>query len=214
MLDKESATAGDDGRFLFSECERCIEVLGKLVQIHLTMDDPGRTETDAAPEPVLRLRKVLLHVRAVISWNLGEYALHVMAPEIRVALEQLSPPLLNNARVVGSRGDDKAILMRKDFANWARDWDKRLAQFSHPNRITLAFHEQFGGLAKDDSLGYWCQLAWLLSGLTGHYGLSLCEVASYLDPSKEPEILDLVNQSWATPPESGRQGGGEGDAQP
>ena len=194
LLGKESSMDSDDGRFLFPYCERCIETLGKLLQVHVTMDYPQRSVTEADPEAILRLRKVAHHVRAVTSFDLGEYASHVMGPEIRAALEQLYP--VGMGIMFDGQPVDGATTPPKNFSRW----EKELVQFSHPTRVGLAFHERFGGLWKDDSIGYWGQLTGLLAALAVNYGLGLCVVAGYLDPSKEPEILDLVNQSWSTLP--------------
>ena len=74
---------------LRSACEQCLACLKDLLGIHLDIDPPTSVIAPNAPDCVYRLRKVLLHVDAISAWQLDTHVMHVIAPELRAASEQL-----------------------------------------------------------------------------------------------------------------------------
>ena len=66
-------------------CEQCISCLNELVRVHFEMDPADRLIRTDDEEIVYRLRKVLLHVKAITGWQLDTEVMHVLAPELRTA---------------------------------------------------------------------------------------------------------------------------------
>ena len=74
---------------LSSGCEQCISCLKDLLRVHIEMDPADRVICLDDEEIVYRLRKVLLHVKAITGWQLDTEVMHVLAPELRTANEQI-----------------------------------------------------------------------------------------------------------------------------
>ena len=74
---------------LSSACDECIANLDELVGIHLAIDPPNRIIQPTDPDGVYRLRKALLHIKSITSWTIDTEVMHVIAPEIRAAADEV-----------------------------------------------------------------------------------------------------------------------------
>ena len=62
---------------LRSGCEQCISCLKDLLSVHFDMDAADRVICPDDEAIVYRLRKVLLHVKAITGWELDPEVMHV-----------------------------------------------------------------------------------------------------------------------------------------
>ena len=175
---------------LHSACEQSIRHLNELSALHLAIDPPERTPNKSEAECVLRLRKVCLHVRAITSWDISADVLHVMAPDIRAAREQLYAIVLKFYD--GYKDADISKLRRY----WAEK-EKDLALFSHPTAMALVQGRDVGGFGKADNIVCLHKLYELLAGLVCDYSIGLYMTAEVLDRSKQPEIRQMIDRSGA-----------------
>ena len=168
---------------LRSGCETLIGYLRELQAIHLAMNAPALTAPESEAEVVLRLRKVFFHVQAVTSWKVGTHLLHVMAPDIRAAQEQLDPLILDDLY----EGD------KQEASSERRERDRVLAPLSHPTPMILIHPPDLGGL-KRDNVREFLRLYLLLSQLVNAYGLALGATADILGHSQQSEIIDVTKR--------------------
>ena len=174
---------------LRSGCEQCISCLKDLLCVHLEMDPADRAICAGDEEIVYRLRKVLLHVKAITSWQLDTEVMHVLAPELRTAGEQLelvwkklpreelSEYLADDGKsVVGGR--DKLFKSEKDI----------LSSYIHPTPQKLILGKELGGLRKADEVRCFVNLFTLLNDLVFRYSVSLGFMSQLLSGRKEGSI--------------------------
>ena len=147
------------------------------------MNAPALTAPESEAEVVLRLRKVFFHVQAVTSWKVGTHLLHVMAPDIRAAQEQLDPLILDDLY----EGD------KQEASSERRERDRVLAPLSHPTPMILIHPPDLGGL-KRDNVREFLRLYLLLSQLVNAYGLALGATADILGHSQQSEIIDVTKR--------------------
>ncbi|MCQ3805313.1 MAG: hypothetical protein KTV45_14655 [Acidimicrobiia bacterium] len=115
--------------------------VGELARIHLTVDIPTRVMQTSEPDWVGRLRRVLFHVRAVNYWEVTIDAAHVIAPEIRVAYEQLD--------AMWEHLPKEQCPTQIDFDWWGKEAsDDVLAAYTHPTPARLALPTESGGLSE------------------------------------------------------------------
>ena len=181
---------------LRSGCEQCIECLKELIRVHFEMDPYDRAICADDEEIVYRLRKVLLHVKAIAGWQLDTMVMHVLAPEIRTADEQidlvwkklpreeLSEYLSDNGKsVVGGR--DKTFKSGKAV----------LSSYIHPTPQRLLLGKELGGLGKPDEVRCFIDLFMLLTGLVFRYGVSLGFMSRLLSGGKEGSIAAVMSKA-------------------
>ena len=189
MTTNQISSRKEAEEILHARCERCVGYLSELLAIHLAMDCPTRRPIPSEAESVLRLRKVFFHILALTSWGVDTEVIHVMAPDIRAAKEQLEPIVL------GQSSDENDIvdhaMQRRTFS----DRNAQLAPFSHPTPAILIFSRDVGGLGEGDAILILSNLNLLLAELVVDYCMGLGVVADALYPSKQSEILDVMNRS-------------------
>ena len=160
------------------------------------MDPADREICTDDEEIVYRLRKVLLHVKAIVGWQLDTEVMHVLAPEIRTADEQidlvwkklpreeLSEYLSDDGKsVVGGR--DKTFKSGKEI----------LSSYIHPTPQRLILGKELGGLGKPDEVRCFINLFMLLSGLVFRYGVSLGFMSQLLGGRKEGSITAVMSKA-------------------
>ena len=187
MLNRER-THDEAESTLKSGCLRFRGRLRWLNAAHREVDDFVReTRSLSGTRHALRLRKVYFHVRAITSCPMDEWALHVMAPDIRAAEEQLEPVVRDHID-----GSDNAALteLRKRFA-WR---EKQLARFSHPTETLLRYPRFAGGLHDASPVLYLTVLHKLLQGLTTDYFTGLDVMADAAGYPDWPEVWDAANR--------------------
>ena len=186
-------TKGEAVDRLRSGCEEFISCLKGLLRAHLEMDPTDRVICPDDEAIVYRMRKVLLHVKAITSWELDTEVMHVLAPELRTAgkqielvwkklpKEELSEYLGDKGRsVVGGR----LTLFKSE--------KKILSSFIHPTPQRLLLGTELGGLGKPDEVRCFINLFTLLSSLVFRYGVSLCFLWQLQGGGKESSIAPLL----------------------
>ncbi len=180
---------------LRSGCDQCISCLRELISIQFELDPVGRVIGPDDEEIVYRLRKVLLHVKAITSWELDTEVMHVLAPEFRVAekqidkiwkkvpREQLTEYLSDGGEsVVG--GYDKLFKSEKNI----------LSACCHPTPQRLMLPKELGGLGRPDEVLCFINLFALLLSLIFRYGVSLAFLSQTLGGSKEDKIASVMGK--------------------
>ena len=177
-------------------CEQCIVCLKDFLGVHFELNPADRMICADDEEIVYRLRKVLLHVKAIVGWQLDTEVMHVLAPEIRTAheqidrvwkklpREQLSEYLSDDGNsVVGGR--DKTFKSGKEV----------LSSYIHPTPQKLRLGKELGGLGKPDEVRCLVNLFMLLSGLVFRYGVSLCFMSQLVSGRKEGSIATAMSKA-------------------
>ena len=166
----------------------CLRFRGRLRWLNAThrdVDDFVRgRKTLSVTKHALRLRKVFFHVRALTSCPMDEWALHVMAPDIRAAAEQLEP-MVRNHIIDGS--DNAALAERRKHFAWRK---KELPRFSHPTATSLLYPRFAGGLHDACPVLYLTVLHKLMQGLTTDYFMGLEVLAEEAGYPDWPEVRD------------------------
>lgn len=188
--DKSQSTPG-----LISGCERCIELLKELISLHLEMDPGDRKLSGTEDEVVLRMRKIALHVRAIVECEINRLAMHTLAPEIRAANEQIR-------KICEGRSAGYLLeLMGTDISKVSqevRDMDdsarRALSPYVHPTSIRLGVPQVKGSLTSADERWYFPQLFSLLFGLANDYSLTLAYFCHVIGQSRDHEFLSLCEK--------------------
>ena len=175
---------------LTSVCEGFIDCLKELQALHLTMDDSEGTPIASISELTLRLRKAHLHAQSITSWEIGRHVLHVMAPDIRAAQEQLDPIVLTGL------ADNDKVTRSGGGGGYTSDRDRALNLFCHPTAVSLIYGPDQGGL-HTDNVRELAQLVPLLGGLVTAYCLALGMMAGALSHAAQSEIVSLLQRAGA-----------------
>ena len=181
--------------FLLSGCEQCLSCLNELTSIHINMDAIDRVIQPDDDEIVYRLRKVLLHVKSVASWQIDTRVIHVLAPESRAAAEQIDmvwkkvqkDQLTKFMLEIGA----SAIGERSAYSKMGRDI---LSRFVHPTPQELLLAREQGGLGNVDEILYYIQLLLLLNSLAVRYAVSLIFLSQLFSGKKEAEIASVITR--------------------
>ncbi|MCY3570790.1 MAG: hypothetical protein OXH19_05560 [Chloroflexi bacterium] len=172
---------------LNERCEDSIQNLGRIISIHQSLDIPPGHEIDGDPTYLPRLRKAMMHVGAMIQWEMNEDSLHVMAPEIRAAANVLDPIVKKVWR--GWYGSYKS--KRHSFLVG----EEYLHSFVHPTPALLTmFGREHGGLGNRGYVLYLLQAYPALADVVVMYGVAIGFVADSVDPEKSNEIAEMLNQ--------------------
>lgn len=178
---------------LHSICEDCIEDLNRLMHIHLTMDPPHRAIQPSEPDCTFRLRKALLHVQAIIGWEITVEIMHVMAPEIRAALGQLDEIQRETGETAGLDG----ILGRGSRS--AKQRSKPIHEFTssyvHSSPQTLLLPLEEGGLVPGDSYRCYAYMANSLLHLASGYAVSLAFLSQRATAGQETAIAEVARRT-------------------
>ena len=154
-----------------ARCEEGLDVLRKLVRIHIDIDAPNRRIASDEPDWVFRLRKVGLHAVAITKCEVSADGVHVMTSELRAAYEQMG--------AVWKYLPD-AFRFEEDGSWWSGEARNRLAAYSHPTTISLALSLAEGGFGDAEAPESYLRLAIWLGRLGCGYGLALGYLARVL----------------------------------
>ena len=135
------------------ECEKSLDLLRSLIQIHAEIDPPCRKVEAEEPDWILRLRKVCLHAVAITKCEIDVDGVHVMATELRFEAD----------------GDW--------WANQAKDG---LAGYNHPTMFGLVMPLAEGGFSNAEAPESYLRLAVWIGRLGCGYGLALGYLARVL----------------------------------
>ncbi len=167
---------------LTEACDRQIKALCELLNLHHERFGPFSPERDGDTDALLRLRKVSCHVRAVVGWNIDRWAIHVMAPEIRYALEQLRHLTLGGMCTIAHEPGEECHVPR-----CFDRFDEELAPLTHPTSTVLALVPEAAG----HEVRSLYKLCVLLHVLSGSYAGALDMEISRSDPNAA-QILALA----------------------
>ena len=130
------------------------------------MDPHDRATADAEDEIVYRLRKVLLHVKAMTGWHLDTEVIHVQAPELRAADEQIDQIWKKTPREELSKylaRDGKTVEAGR--VTMFKAGKEILSSYVHPTPQRLLLGKELGGLGRTDEVRCFANLLVLLYGL-------------------------------------------------
>lgn len=158
-----------DVQSIRAECERYRDQLRDLARIHLAVDPPARRIQPDEPSMVGRMRKVCLHVKAIIGLEIIAGAEHVLATEVRAAYYQMDALWKDVPTVIWAEDMD---------VEWASEAKNGvLAVYDHPTPQSLMLTAGYGGFRDGgNSMVYVRMAAWMAQLALG-YGLALV----YLD---------------------------------
>lgn len=154
------------------QCKQCRDQLRDLARIHLEIDAPTRRIQPAEPELVGRMRKVCLHVKAIVGWEIGPEVEHVLAPEVRAAYHQMEA--IWKLVPLSIRLED----MDGEWSSEARNGT--LAIYDHPTPQSLILPTGRGGFRDGDTALVLIQLIVWLGQLVVGYGLALVYLGQIL----------------------------------
>ncbi len=180
---------------LRSGCEQCIACLKELFVIHFEMDPADRLIRPDDEEFVYRLRKVLLHAKAVTGWQFDTDVMHVLAPEFRAADEQID-------RIWKKIPDDQLseYLARKENCmarmkdRFSKTERKILSSYIHPTPQRLLLAKEQGGLGEVDEVRYYYILFVLLGNLVFRYAVSLVFLSQIMNSRREGPIASVLRK--------------------
>ena len=178
---------------LRSVCDELIACLNQLVGIHLAIDTVDRVIQPSVRDGVYRLRKALFRVRAMTAWDITIEVMHVMAPEIRAALDQFDEVREQAARVLdlgeifeqrNSKTARRRITMDREF----------VSSYMHPSPQSLLLPLQEGGLVPGDSQRVYAKVAYSLFQLASGYAISLGWLSDRLVAGQEIAIVEVMRR--------------------
>ena len=181
---------------LRSGCEQCISNLKELILVQLEMDPPDREIRQDDEEIVYRLRKVLLHIKAITSWHLDIEIMHVLAPEFRTADEQIDMvwKKIPKEQLIDYLADDgKSVIGGRD--QLFKFEKQNLSSYIHPTPNRLILGKELGGLGRPDEVRYFVNLFTLLVSLVFRYGVTLGFLSETLGVRKDGEIASVLRMS-------------------
>ena len=184
---------------LRSGCEQCVACLIELVAIHLEMDPPDRMIQPSDAECVYRLRKALLHVKAITSWQFDTDIMHVIAPDLRAANEQINNVWKKMPRQFLAdhlAGEDKPIAAQAQRSEKTKQ--EIVSSFIHPTPQRLLLPVEQGGLGKVDEVRYFYNMFVLLGDLVLRYGISLGYLSQLLKGKSETPIALILKNIGTT----------------
>lgn len=180
---------------LISGCERCIDLLRELLSLHLEMDPRDRQLSGTEDDIVLRMRKIALHVRAVVDCEIDRVAMHTLAPEIRAANEQIHKTRKGKAEryLLELRGPDISRVRRE-----VRDLEDRtkrsLSPYVHPTSIRLGLPQAQGSLTSANEQWYFFQMFSVLFDLASDYAWILTYFCQVIGQRHVDEIVSLCEK--------------------
>jgi len=167
MEKKPELSKEEVAEHLTEACDRQIEALRETLKAHENLFGPLDTEREENSVPLLRLRKVYCHVIAIAAWCLDEWVFHVMAPDIRAALEQLRPlALASNRELLDSK-------KQNELSRHFDELDNLLAPLTHPTIMNLGCLPEANGTVTNGGIKRMYNLCFSLHCLLTHYATTL-----------------------------------------
>ena len=151
---------------------------------HKKLFGPLSEERGEEPDTLLRLRKVYCHVGMVTSWLVDKWAIHVMAPDIRAALEQLRP-LVRGGVCTEAHDREENCQVPQCFDKF----DNIMTPYAHPTGIGLSVVLRDG--PDFEHIGARClfELRLVLEFLITSYHAGIAASILQLSDSAEQEML-------------------------
>ena len=155
-----------------------------------------------APDCVYRLRKVLLHVKAISAWQLDTHVMHVIAPDLRAANEQIAG-FWDEAwsAMELEDGDEPGGRKTRQAQAHTKTRKELVSAYVHPTPQRLFLPTEHGGLAPANDSRYYSNMVGLLADLVFRYSVSLAYMSQLLRAGKEQAItsaMDKIRNAFAT----------------
>lgn len=186
-------TAMPSADTLHSACDECISCLSDLVGIHLAIDPADRVIQSTDAECVYRLRKALLHVKAITRWMVDTDVMHVIAPEIRAAVDQIDSVLeeVDDDWELGDIIKEQASPTARLRAKVRRE---NTSSFVHPSPLGLLFAKESGGLAAGDDSWYYATMLDHLAGLAFRYTLAIEHLSRHRGTDQQSATTSVMRR--------------------
>ena len=180
---------------LRTQCERCVECLNDLTVIHLGLDAPSRIIESADEACYYRLRKVLLHIRAITGWEIDIEVLHVIAPEVRCANKQLERVLVSMPESfrVNYFGDEDSPFAGK-FRKVGKELREIVSGFVHPTPQRLQLPTERGGFFETNKEPSLVFIVWMLVDLASKYAVSVAYLTKDSNTGSARKLTDIFLQ--------------------
>ena len=180
---------------LHAACEQCVACLRDLVGIHFEIDPPTNVIASDGPHCVHGLRKVLIHVNATIGWKLDVNVMHVIAPELRAASEQIDGFWDEACRAMELEDPNGLVGAGTRGARaFAKARQELVSAFVHPTPQRLFLPREQGGLAPASDSRYYFTLLGLLFDLAFRYAISIAYLSQLLRAGKEQAITSVMHK--------------------
>lgn len=181
-------TRQDTLELLQAQCEKCIACLHDIISIHLKIDPASRIIEAGEDECFFRLRKVRFHGQAITAWPIEPDSLHVIAPEIRCASDQLekifkSMPESFRSKYFGEQGS-----VAGHFRQSGRKLREIVSGFVHPTRQRLLVPLERGGFYESNRFPSLMIQLWMLADLALNYEASVAYLAGESIAEVAPEL--------------------------
>lgn len=184
------------GDWCRSLCLRGQNLLVDLAQVHCEIDPPFRTMRADDPNWIGRLRKILHHVRAIMSWELSADVEHVLASELRAAYRQME--------FVWKELPDRGEVYEWHRGYWRRE-AAELGRYDHPTgyNLYLTFLDVALGGGGTQTLA---RLAEQIHRLGLGYALALDYLSQILDKENHEDtgqrLAEILQRYPLEPPEA------------
>ena len=179
---------------LRSQFNKCIECLNDLVALHQEIDPPSRNIESTDDECYFRLRKVLLHVRAITAWHFDTEILHVIAPEIRCANKQLEKILKimpESFQVSNLDNDDPVPVQIRHPGGKLREI---VSGFVHPTPARFFLPIQHGGFYETNEAPSLLFMVLMLVDLAVNYEASVAYLCNETMTGNVPEVTPVFGK--------------------
>lgn len=174
--------------------KRCIgtlDFLSELLQVHFLIDKPARVAASDEPRWIFRLRKIGLHVSAIVGWEICVDVEHVMASELRAAYEQMD--------WVWRRLPDEYRYLAIEDGWWANEAKNGLlATYDHPTPQSLMLSAGQGGFSQGEERQSYGRLASWLGELGCGYAAALAYLAEVL--GTEGDVIGRLTSAFQQTP--------------
>ena len=174
---------------LAEACDRQLQGLKEIRKMHENLLGPLDTKSGEESDSLLRLRKVYCHVIAITSWRLDRWVFHVMAPDIRAALEQLRPLVRETCKEVHEHKEQCKVSSNFD------QLDGLLTPLTHPTTLNLICLPEANGALSGGGVKHFANLCLLLNCLLVLYASTLDIETIHLGLSSERLSSDIVKRA-------------------
>ena len=174
---------------LNNRCECALKALRELVAIYKGMYVAADGQFEANCEFLPKLHIATGHIQALSAWVMDGEVLHVMAPEIRCAVEFLGHLVQDSlpAGLARAHGGRHSFMLS----------DRELALFVHPTPYSLTLSRSQGGFDNSGNVRYLASTYITLMQLLAAYGYALGTVAEQVEPSRVDEINQYFTEEFA-----------------
>ncbi len=178
---------------LRSACDDCIAYLRELVGIHFAIDPPDRLIQPTDPDCVYRLRKALLHIKSITSWTIDTDVMHVIAPEIRAAVDEVDNVWKEAVEdlELDDIADEQASKAARLRAKTSRE---TTSAYVHPSPQRLRLPKEHGGLGPGNDQRYYTTMLDLLFHLSFRYAVALGFLSRRLAVGEELPVVSVMER--------------------